>query len=405
MTQQVARLLHPRPRTLPGKARELLRALQLEWHLSKREILTLYLNHAPFGGTLEGVQAASYGYLGKSAADLSDAEAALLAVLPQAPSRLRPDRHPVRAQNARDKVLRRLRTCGVWSGERVDAAQDESVAALRLTQPRNAPLLARRLVRELPDAPVIQTTLHGPLQTALEDYLRDYVARYSGGVSAAVLVLDSATLDTLAYLGSADFLDDARAGHVDMVRAVRSPGSTLKPFIFGLAMDDGLIHSESLLVDAPRTRARYRPANFGGGFQGPVSAAESLRRSLNLPAVQVLEALGPGRFADRLNGAGVAMRVPGDGSPSLALALGGAGVRLEHLAGAFRALSSGGCRGQASTDGPRTHARVSAAVARRRLDCPSHADAGVRYWVRFRSSGRLENGYVVRLSRRLGDGL
>lgn len=347
LTQQVARLLHPRPRSVRGKLIELLRALQLEARYDKAEILTLYLNYAPFGGTLEGVQAASYAYLGKPASSLTDAEAALLAVLPQAPSRLRPDRHPERAQRARDKVLRRLAERGFWSHQRVDDALAEWVTARQLDPPRSAPLLARRLAAADPGAAVIQTTLDGALQRSLERHVAHYITRFAEPVSAAVLVLHSATLETLAYVGSADFLGDRRrAGHVDMIRALRSPGSTLKPFVYGLALDDGLIHSESLLIDAPRVRARYRPTNFGGGFNGPVGATEALRRSLNLPAVQLLENVGPGRFADRLRGVGLPLTIPADGRPSLALALGGAGTRLEALVGAYRALGHHGVAGR-----------------------------------------------------------
>ncbi|MCV6587744.1 MAG: penicillin-binding protein 1C [Marinobacterium sp.] len=341
LSMQVARLLHPHPRTLWGKLQQLARTLQLEWQLSKREILTLYLNLAPFGGTLQGVQAASYGYLDKPAALLTDAEAALLAVLPQAPSRLRPDRHPVLAQQARDKVLARLQTLGEWPAARVQAARLETVLARQPRTPQQAPLLSRRLIQQYPGQSLITTTLDSTLQRALAQRVRDYGRRLPEGSSAAVLLVDNRTAQVLAYVGSADFADPSRAGHVDMVQAVRSPGSTLKPFLYGMALDAGLIHSESLLSDTPRYGQTYQPGNFSRGFSGPVSAAQALRRSLNIPAVNLLARLGPYLFNARLANAGVKLRIP-DGRASEALVLGGAGTSLEQLVTGYQALAGSG---------------------------------------------------------------
>ncbi|HSS07275.1 MAG TPA: transglycosylase domain-containing protein, partial [Rhodanobacteraceae bacterium] len=253
LTMQVARILDGTPHSAAGKLRQILRALQLEAHLSKREILTLYLDRAPFGGTIEGVEAASWAYLGKPAARLSHAEAALLAVLPQAPSRLRPDRNADAARTARDKVLDRMAELGVWSSAEVHDASVESVAARTLQPPLRAALLAERLHEEHPTERRISTTIDAELQRALEARVGDYLARLPERTSAALLVVDNATLEARAYVGSAVFGDEARLGHVDMVRAWRSPGSTLKPFLYGLALDDGLIDSESLLVDAPQS--------------------------------------------------------------------------------------------------------------------------------------------------------
>lgn len=341
LTMQVARLLHPHGRDIPGKLYQILRALQLEWRLGKDEILELYLNLAPFGGALEGVQAAAHSYLGKSAADLTHAEAALLAVLPQAPTRLRPDLHPEAAQRARDKVLERLAKFEVWDPQQVADARLETVYAHRPKTPLSAPLLARRLLREQ-DAPLIRTTIDGPLQAALEDWLRGRIRELPEGVSAAVLAVENQGAAVRAYLGSADFLNAQRFGHVDMITARRSPGSTLKPFLYGMALDAGLIHSQSLLADTPRRHSDYRPGNFSGGFNGPVSAAEALQRSLNIPAVNLLERYGPGQFHSRLAGAGLNLAIPGDGEPNLAAILGGAGASLEELVAAYLAFSHQG---------------------------------------------------------------
>lgn len=342
LTMQVARILDPHSRSLPGKLRQVLRALQLEAHLSKDEILTLYLNHAPFGGTVQGVEAASWAYLGKSSQRLSHAEAALLAVLPQAPSRLRPDRHAALAQRYRDKLLTRLQDLQRWDAATVRDAQRETVAARTLDPPLGAALLAQRLHTALPRQRSIRSTIDRELQAAMEARVSGYLARLPERTSAALLLVDNATLETLAYVGSGAFADPQRLGHVDMVRAPRSPGSTLKPFLYGLALDDGLIHSESLLVDAPQSFGGYRPGNFDQAFNGPVSAAEALRLSLNVPAVDLLDRVGPARFAARLAHGGLALQWPRGASPNLSLILGGTGATLDDLVGAYAALNRGG---------------------------------------------------------------
>ncbi|PKA75266.1 penicillin-binding protein 1C [Pseudomonas tolaasii NCPPB 2192] len=341
LSMQVARLLDPHSRTFHGKLRQLWRTAQLEWHLSKEEILNLYLNRAPFGGTLQGVAAASWAYLGKSPAQLTHAEAALLAVLPQAPSRLRPDRHPQRAQEARDKVLHRLAEFQMWPQSAVDEALEEPLLLAPRLEPSLAPLLARRLNR--PDSPpLIRTTLDATLQRRLEDLLLGWRARLPEHTSAAILVVEEESMAVRAYLGSVDINDAKRFGHVDMVSALRSPGSTLKPFLYGMALDDGLIHSESLLQDVPRRYGDYRPGNFSMGFTGAVPASTALSSSLNLPAVQLLEAYGPKRFAAQMRIGGVPLALPALAEPNLALILGGAGSRLEDLVSGYSAFARDG---------------------------------------------------------------
>lgn len=345
LTMQVARILEPHPRSIGGKLRQSLRALQLEAHLGKREILELYLAHAPFGGTLQGVEAASWAYLGHSARQLSHAEAALLVVLPQAPSRLRPDRNASDARAARDKVLERIATLGVWTRDQVHDAGIEPVVARSLRPPLSAALLARRLHQRHPQDRRIQTTIDMQLQRSVEERVQGYMARLPERTSAAVLIVDNADLSVRAYLGSAEFADEARLGHVDMVQAWRSPGSTLKPFLYGLALDDGLIHSESLLVDAPQSFGDYRPGNFDQAFNGPVGAAEALRLSLNVPAVDLLDRVGAARFSARLANTGLQLRLARGVEPNLSIILGGTGVRMEDLAGAYAALSRNGVGG------------------------------------------------------------
>ena len=346
LTMQVARILDPHSRTPWGKAKQLLRALQLEAHLSKREILQLYLERAPFGGTIEGVEAASWAYLGKPASRLSQAEAALLAVLPQSPSRLRPDRHPEAARRARDKVLQRMVALQVWSQPQVDDARIEAVVARSLKPPLSAALLAQRLHQADPRAARIVSSIDPQLQRTLEDRVSAYFSSLPERTSAALLVVDNATMQARAYVGSVTFADQQRLGHVDMVQAWRSPGSTLKPFLYGLALDDGLIHSESLLVDAPQTFGGYRPGNFDSAFNGPVGAAEALRLSLNVPAVDLLDRVGPVRFSARLANGGIELKYPSGGRPNLAMILGGTGARLEDLVGAFASFNRQGLAGR-----------------------------------------------------------
>jgi len=346
LTMQVARIIEPIPHSFGGKLRQMLRALQLEAHLSKAEILALYLDRAPFGGTIEGVEAASWAYLGKSSRRLSHAEAALLAVLPQAPSRLRPDRHPEAAQAARDKVLARMAGLGTWSRAAVADARIERVAARALAAPLAAPLLAGRLHRAAPAAKRITSTLDAGLQHAAEARVDDYLARLPARSSVALLVVDNATLEARVYVGSGAFAARDRHGYLDMVAAPRSPGSTLKPLLYGLALDDGLIHSASLLMDAPQDFGGYRPGNFDAAFSGPVSATEALQRSLNVPAVALLERVGPERFMARLAAGGVELALPPGATPNLAVILGGTATRLEALVGAYSALANHGIAGR-----------------------------------------------------------
>ncbi len=345
LTMQVARLLEPETKSVSGKTRQIFRALQLEWNHSKDEILNFYLYRAPFGGTIEGVEAACYTYLGKSASELSHAEAALLAVLPQAPSRLRPDRRPARAEAARNKVLERMVSLGVWSRETAEQARIETVPADYNAFPMTAPLLARRLKNSIGPDSDRRTTIDFQLQKTLEQRLSEFASELPKRTSVAILVVENQNLAVRAYVGSVDFSDAERFGHVDMARAVRSPGSTLKPFLYGFAFEDGLIHSQSLLTDAPVSFGGYRPANFTGGFLGPAGATEALQRSLNVPAVQVLERMGPEVFQSRLRQGGLRLRLPGGARPNLSVILGGAGASLESLTAAYASFARRGLSG------------------------------------------------------------
>ncbi len=341
LSMQVARLIDPHSRTFGGKLKQIWRTLQLEWHYSKDEILEMYLNRAPFGGTLQGVGAASWAYLAKPPSELSAGEAALLAVLPQAPSRLRPDRYPERAQVARDKVLQRLARYRIWPEEKVADIRQETLWLAPRQAPQLAPLLARRMAKGSRQE-IIKTTLDVGLQRQLEDMAVNWKYQLPEKTSIGVLVVDHTDMAVKAYIGSLDLRDDSRFGHVDMISSWRSPGSTLKPFLYAMALDDGLIHGESLLQDVPRRFDYYRPGNFDSGFHGPVSASEALVRSLNLPAVQLLEAYGAKRFTANMRNVGTVLRFPPGSEPNLSLILGGTAVRMDQLVAAYAAFARQG---------------------------------------------------------------
>ncbi len=368
LTMQVARILDgPADRSVGAKSRQILRALQLEAHLSKREILTLYLNHAPMGGIVEGVEMASRIYLGKGAGKLSPAEAALLTALPQSPTRNRPDTQALRAEAVRNKVLDRMQALQRWDVETIADAKLERVVAQPIRAEWLAPLAAERVKRETRGQPgdVRRTTLDAELQSRVEALLADRARTLPPKISMAALVMENDSLGVRAYAGSADFGDAERFAHVDMTRGVRSPGSTLKPFLYAMALDEGLIHSESLLVDAPQSFGGYAPGNFQASFSGPVSVSEALQRSLNVPAVDLLDRVGPARFASTLRTGGLRLRMNDGATPNLSMILGGAGTTLEELVGAYRALAAGGMAGRPrlTPDAPKIEARLMSSGA------------------------------------------
>jgi penicillin-binding protein 1C len=343
LTMQVARLLERHPRSLTGKIGELAEALALERRLAKEQILGLYMTLAPFGGNLEGVRAASLAYFGKEPAHLSAAECALLVAIPRSPERLRPDRHPEAARAARDGVLLRMLQAGTISPAAFAEAREEEIPRVRLAMPFRAPHLARALRDEDPLTVVHTTTIDPLLQQRVESLLKREVLALDPQATFAAIVVHNQDRRVLAYVGNADFSAISRRGTLDMARAVRSPGSALKPFIYAMAFDRLLIHPETVLEDRPRNFGDYAPADFDGRFQGDVTAREALQYSLNVPAVAVLDRLGPGRFIATLGAAGVRLRLPEPAvAPGLAVALGGAGISLADLVELYAALPNRG---------------------------------------------------------------
>ena len=341
LTMQVARMLEPIPRDLGGKLIQITRALQLETRLSKEEILDLYLTLAPFGGNIEGVRAASLTYFGKEPRRLTLAESALLVALPQSPERNRPDRFPARAKSARDKVLRILSEKGIVSPEDAAEAMSDPVPTGRLAMPFSAPHFASEARSDRKDTAEIRTTIDARLQRAVERLLTEQRRALGDGADMAVVVIENATMRTVAYAGSTDFW--GKTGQVDLARSARSPGSALKPFIYGIAFDDILLHPETLIDDKPVSFGSYAPRNFDRGFQGTVSVRDALHMSLNVPAVSVLDRIGPMRLAATMTQGGAKLswstKLAG---PSLPMALGGVGVSLEDLTMLYAGIANEG---------------------------------------------------------------
>ena len=343
LTMQVARLLEgEHERTAMGKVRQTIRALQLETSLSKDEILRLYLRLAPFGGNLEGVRAASWAYFGKEPRRLSIGEAALLVALPQSPGMRRPDRYADAARVARGRVLAKAVESGIITAEEARRANAEIVPTQRAEFPKLAAHLAEAEIARQPNASVHHLTVSRDVQANLETLARVHARSLGEKLSAAILVVDHRTGEVIAHVGSSDYFDASRLGGIDMTHAVRSPGSALKPFIYGLAFESGIAHPETLIEDRPTRFGSYTPKNFDENFHGTVSIRDALAQSLNIPAVKVLNALGSPRLIARFKRNGVVPVLPGDGEPTLAVALGGLGMRLADLAQMYAAVARGG---------------------------------------------------------------
>jgi len=343
LTMQVARLIEDgQTRNLAAKLRQMVHANRLEGELSKKQILTLYLSLAPYGGNIEGVRAASLAYFGKEPTRLTTAEAALLVALPQSPEARRPDLHPAAAKAARDTVLDRMVGAGLIEADEATAAKSEVIPTARRDSPMLAAHLAQTAVWAQPGARRIPLTVDARLQAALEKLAAARVQQIGPKVSIAILVADQKTGNILASVGSAGLFNTQSQGFVDMTTALRSPGSTLKPMIYGLAFELGLAHPESLIEDRPTSFSGYVPANFDDKTRGTVTMRQALQQSLNIPAMVVLDAVGPARLVARLRRAYANPVLPDDTAPSLAIGLGGVGITLRDLVSVYAAIARGG---------------------------------------------------------------
>ncbi|MEM6588477.1 MAG: penicillin-binding protein 1C [Pseudomonadota bacterium] len=346
LTMQVARLLEESGTgRLRGKLRQIRVAWALERQLSKDEILTLYLARAPFGGNLEGVRAASLAWFGKEPERLTPAQSALLVALPQAPEARRPDKAPRTAHLARDRVLDRMVTNGTITKDTARAAMTEPVPDSRRAFPALAPHLTDGAKTDDPARLTHHLTIDAGLQAPLENLAQTALRGLPDDVSVAILVADHTTGDILASVGSASYgAGDARQGFVDMTRALRSPGSTLKPLVYALAFDRGLAHPQTLIHDRPVSFAGYAPQNFDGAFRGELTVSDALRQSLNIPVVLLMDEIGPAHLMAALRKSGARPVLPGD-QAGLAVALGGVGVSLTDLVQLYAMLGQGGSAG------------------------------------------------------------
>ncbi|MCO5153489.1 MULTISPECIES: penicillin-binding protein 1C [unclassified Shinella] len=343
LSMQVARLIEPREnRSMLAKLRQMARAVQLERRLSKAEILDLYLTLAPYGGNLEGVRAASLAWFGKEPKRLSVAQAALLVALPQLPEKRRPDRHRAVAEKARERVLARMAVSEIIGEGEAERASAEAVPDRRRQLPAYAAHLSELALRKDAKATEHRTTLDRTVQDGLETVAREAAERLGPKVSIAMVMADARTGEILGEVGSADYFDGSRAGWIDMTRIRRSPGSALKPFIYGLAFEEGLVAQETIVEDRPADFSGYRPRNFDMTYQGDVSVRKALQLSLNVPAVRLLEAVGPTRLMVRFRRAEVHPELPPGETPGLAIGLGGVGVTLRDLTQLYAALANRG---------------------------------------------------------------
>ena len=340
ISMQVARLLEPREhRSLGAKLRQIVRAFELELALGKEGVLSLYLTLAPYGGNLEGIRAASLAYFGKEPLKLSLGEAALLVALPQSPELRRPDRFPDAARSARNRVLDRVLAAGVVPRDECKRAKLETIPRERKQLPMLAPHAADQVVALEPDRRIHRLTIDLHLQKSLQELARERARALGADISIAILAVDNASGEVRARVASADYFDMRRAGQVDMTQALRSPGSTLKPFIYGLGFEDGLIHPDTLIDDKPVRYGGYTPENFDLTFQGTVTVRRALQLSLNVPAIAVLGKVGVNRLSARLSQTGAALILPKGEAPGLAMGLGGVGIRLSDLVMLYAGLA------------------------------------------------------------------
>jgi penicillin-binding protein 1C len=331
ITMQVARLLDPKARTYWHKLVEMFRALQLEWHYSKAEILQHYLNLVPYGGNIEGIKSAAVLFFGKTPEQLSPAEIATLAIIPNRPTSLALGKNNDKNKQERNRWLQTFADSGIFSEQSIAEAMTEPLNAERQSVPRMAPHLSLRLQRHYADK-IIHTTIDANQQRKIEQITYNYMQRYYAQRirNAAVLVIDNRTHEIVAYVGSADFANIEDGGQVDGIRAVRSPGSTLKPLLTALAFDEGLITPQQKMLDVPMSFSGYSPLNYDRTFNGRISCEYALSHSLNLPFVGLLEQYGTSKFVENLVQLHC-QEIKKAPKLGLSLILGGCGTTLEEL--------------------------------------------------------------------------
>lgn len=342
ITMQVVRLLEPRPRNLWSKAIETIRALQLEWKYSKSEILQLYLNLVPMGGNIEGIKSASWLYFNKNPDHLSLAEITALSIIPNRPTSLRMGRNNALIVAERNRWLQQFEKDGLYPRNDIADAIAEPLTATRLPVPRMAPHLSQRLRNSGPT--MVQSTLNSELQLKTEKLVADYVRplRIYNIHHAAVIIINNQTHAVETYVGSADFTDTIDGGQVNGAAAVRQPGSTLKPLLYGLCIDAGMLTPKMRINDVASNFGGYVPENYDQQFNGAVSMEYALSHSLNIPAVKMLHRLGKEKMIAAMVKARFNQIAKDEKKLGLSMILGGCGTTLEELTGLFSAFATEG---------------------------------------------------------------
>ena len=343
ITMQVARMLESRDRTYLNKCIEMFHAVQLEMRYSKEQILEMYLSMVPLGGNIEGLQSAAYLYYQTPLERLNLAELVDLILLPNDPNGLRPDKNPEKLFQERKRIALE------WLSEGFLTKQDSVVlwqtpASVNRSQPpRFAHHFVLRVKELYPGDNLVTSSLDKKMQTAVEKIVARHVRTWAAHnvFNGAAMVIDNATHGITAYVGSEDFDDSAHNGQVDEVQALRSPGSTLKPFLYALSIDNGTLTSKTRLLDVPYDADGYSAENYDGTYAGWVYADDALRHSLNAPMVRMLEGVGPKTFTDHLVASGFKSLAAQKEKLGLSIILGGCGVTLEELTSAYAHFRTG----------------------------------------------------------------
>lgn len=344
ITMQVARMLQPKERTISSKIKEMFCALQLEWNFSKKEILQLYINLVPYGGNIEGVKSASFIYFGKSPEQLSIAEVTTLIIIPNRPTTLALGKKNAYIQQERNRWLKRFKAKHVFKADIIDDAIDEPLKAYRRSPPKYAPHFCLRMKKSNPSKAIIESHINYNMQLDVEEIVQNYskVLQFKEIKNAAVFIIDNQKHEVVTYVGSPDFYSVATQGQVDGVKAVRSPGSTLKPMIYGLAFDKGIYTPRSVISDVPVDFDGYTPENYDEHFNGQVALSNALAQSLNIPAVKVLNEIKVKTLIDVLEKINFNQIRKDKEKLGLSTALGGCGVSLEELVGMYSIFANNG---------------------------------------------------------------
>lgn len=344
ISMQVARMLERKKRSYGNKFIEIFRAFQLEWHYTKDEILQLYLNLVPYGGNIEGVKSASMLYFQKKPETLSLAQITTLSIIPNRPTSLKIGENNSYIFQERNKWLKRFLKDEIFSTQDVADALNEPLNAQRYSAPKQAPHFSIRMYNKYPNEPILTTSLDIQKQQKVEAIVRNYITTLKNMhiSNAAVMLINNHTHAVETYIGSADFFDIKSQGQVDGVNAIRSPGSTLKPLLYALAMDKGFITPKTTIADVPVNFSGYRPENYDNQYHGKITIEKALALSLNVPAVKILDKTSVHSIAEKLGMANFKWINKNKNNLGLSLILGGCGVTLEELTNLYSTFANNG---------------------------------------------------------------